>query len=91
MSAQTKKVARIGTKIVALFLFVFLVMFNLQIGIYDGDLSGISLFGFSLNVSTPSAMADGTCCPEANSLCVVDGKAWKNYYYKGVGTCGGVE
>lgn len=89
MSAPTKKVTRIGAKIVAFWGFVFLVMFNIQIGLNDSDYSDISLFGFSLSVSTPSAMAGGTCCPESRSLCVVDGKAWTNYYYRGQGSCGG--
>jgi len=57
MSAQVKKAGRIGTKIVAAFLFVFLVMFNVQIGMHDGESSDINLFGLKLSVFIPTALA----------------------------------
>lgn len=91
MLTHILKVRLFGTKIVALFLFLFLVMFNIWVGMYDGKSSLFSLFGFTLSLSTSSVVADGTCCPESDSLCVVDGKAYRNYYYRGPGPCGGVE
>ncbi len=57
MSAQVKKAGRIGTKIVATFLFLFLVMFNVQIGMHDGQSSDINLFGLKISVFVPNAIA----------------------------------
>ena len=57
MSAQVKKAGRIGTKIVAAFLFLVLVMFNVQIGMYDGESGDISLFGLKLSLFIPSIAA----------------------------------
>lgn len=57
MSAQVKKAGRIGTKIVAALLFVFFVMFNVQIGMHDGETRDINLFGLKISIFIPNAMA----------------------------------
>jgi len=57
MSAQVKKAGRIGTKFVAVFLFIFLVMFNVQIGMHDGESRDINLLGLSISVFVPNAIA----------------------------------
>jgi len=36
MSAQVKKAGRIGTRVVAALLFLFLLMVNVEVGSYDG-------------------------------------------------------
>jgi len=59
MSVKVKKAGRFGTKIVAVFLFVFLVMFNVQIGMHDGESGDISLWGLTLSLFTPSFAATG--------------------------------
>ena len=59
MSAKIKKAGRFGTNIVAAFLFVFLVMFNVQIGMHDWESGDISLFGLKLSVFVPNAIATG--------------------------------
>ena len=68
MSAKVKKAGRIGTKIVAAFLFVFLVMFNVQIGMHDGESADISLFGLKLSLFTPTYASTG----ETNGRLFVD-------------------
>jgi len=45
-----------------LFFFVFLVMFNVQIGMNDGESSDISLLGLSISVFVPNAVASGSSC-----------------------------
>ncbi|GAA4273811.1 hypothetical protein U6A24_02275 [Aquimarina gracilis] len=34
-----------------------------------------------------SAFADGTCCPEDHSFCVVDGDSAGRHYFKSSGSC----
>ncbi|GAA4273808.1 hypothetical protein U6A24_02285 [Aquimarina gracilis] len=36
-----------------------------------------------------SAFADGTCCPEEDSLCRLNGEWNRDYYYKTSGSCSG--
>jgi len=88
MSAQVKKAGRIGTKIVAAILFVFLVMFNVQIGLHDGESSDISLFGLNLSVFVPNAIASGetSCYPAYRwslfsrvNFCGTCDKVWGKY------------
>jgi hypothetical protein len=57
MSAKVKKAGRIGTKIIAVLLFVFLVIFNVQMGVHDVESGDISLFGLSLSLFIPDAVA----------------------------------
>jgi len=63
MSANFKKAGRIGTKIVAAFLFLVLVMFNVEVGLYDGEASGNGILGLTMSVFVPDAVASGkvTC------------------------------
>jgi len=71
MSAQVKKAGRIGTKIVAAILFVFLVMFNVQVGMHSGETSDVSLFGLELSIFVPSALATGNSntCYDSGTTC----------------------
>ena len=89
MSAQVKKAGRIRTKIVATFLFVFLMMFNVQIGMHDGESGDISLFGLTLSLFTPSyaGTLTGTCCPQTGPICVVGELYFLGYYYLSEGPC----
>lgn len=57
MSTQFKKTQRIGTKIVAATLFVFLILFNVLIGMHKSESSDLNLFGVKLNIFVPSAIA----------------------------------
>ncbi len=56
MSAQVKKAGKIGTKIVAVFLFLFLILFNVQVGLYDGESSERSILGLTMSVFVPGAL-----------------------------------
>ncbi len=69
MSAKVKKAGRIGTKFVAAFLFVFLVMFNVQIGFQDEQSEDISLFGLKLSLFTPSIVASSDPCGCVHTMC----------------------
>ncbi len=69
MSANIKKTGRIGTKIVAGFLFLFLVMFNVEVGLYDGETSKSGIFGLMMNASIPDANAGGGSDPGDNDHC----------------------
>ncbi len=60
MSAHVKKAGRVGTKVVAAFLFLVLVMFNVEVGMYDGEGSGI--LGITVNTFLSDLMASGWCC-----------------------------
>jgi len=62
MSAQVKKAGRIGTKIVAAFLFLFLVLFNVQVGLYDGESSERGIFGLTMSVLLKEAKASNQYC-----------------------------
>lgn len=69
MSAQVKKAGRIGTKIIAAFLFLFLLIFNVQVGLYDGETTEGGILGLTLSVFVPGAMAGGGSDPEDNDHC----------------------
>ncbi len=83
MSAQVKKAGRIGTKIVAAFLFLFLVMFNVEVGLYDGEKQESGILGMVLNVFVTEADASSQYCwvwnedwfwcesPAINCMCTV--------------------
>jgi len=64
MSANIKKTGRIGTKIVAGFLFLFLIMFNVEVGLYDAESSGSGILGLTMSVFVPGALAGGGAYPE---------------------------
>ena len=94
MSAKVKKAGRIGTKIVAVFLFVFLVMFNVQIGMNVGESGDISLWGLTLSLFAPSYAgtvggggAAGTCCPGGPGTCVINDYREYFAYYVSDGPC----
>ncbi len=72
MSAQVKNAGRIGTKVVAAFLFLFLVMFNVEVGLYDAESSKSGILGLTMSVFVPSSFAGGGSDPEdcdANCEC----------------------
>jgi len=75
MSAQVKKAGRIGTKIVAAFLFLFLVIFNVEVGLYDGESPESSILGLTLSVFVPETVAGGGSdpvdCDENCNMCTV--------------------
>lgn len=93
MSVKVKKAGRFGTKIVAVFLFVFLVMFNVQIGMHDGESGDISLWGLTLSLFVPSYAGSleggptGTCCPQLYSICVIGNLEFWDRYYLSNGPC----
>jgi len=64
MSAQVKKAGRIGTKIVASFLFLVLIMFNVEVGLYDGETSKGGILGLTMSVFVPELLANSTCVDE---------------------------
>jgi hypothetical protein len=41
----------------------------------------------SLKLTEISAGADGTCCPEQGSYCVIGDKNFGGYFFKGWGSC----
>jgi len=63
MSAQVKKAGRIGAKIVAVFLFLVLLMFNVEVGLYDGEVSGSGILGLTMSVFVPDLLAGGGSNP----------------------------
>jgi len=63
MSANVKKAGRIGTKVVAVFLFLVLVMFNVEVGLYNGESSERSILGLKLSLFTPDALSSGSSIP----------------------------
>jgi hypothetical protein len=60
MSAQVKKTGRIGTKIVAVFLFLFLLMVNVEVGLY-GELLESNFLNIPLGIQVQDAMAYYSC------------------------------
>jgi len=65
MSAKIKNAGRIGTKVVAAFLFLFLLMVNVEVGLYDGGPTEGGILGLTMSVFVPGALADG----EVNVFC----------------------
>jgi len=88
MSTQFKKAGRIGTKIVAAFLFLFLLMFNVEVGLYDVETSESGILGFAMSVFVQDAVAGGGSDPEdcdANCEdCSNNGYQNWNYWLSGV-------
>jgi hypothetical protein len=41
----------------------------------------------SNNLVANSAFADGTCCPESGSVCILNNREFSNRYYKTSGSC----
>lgn len=79
MSANIKKAGRIGTKIVAAFLFLFLVMFNLEVGLYDGEGSDNGILGLTMSVFVPGVFAGGGSNPgDCDADCGGTGLSCKN-------------
>lgn len=70
MSTQMKQRWIKGVRIFFATLFVFLILFNFQLGSDDYSPADISLFGLKLSVLVPSAMAqEGDLCGGACGWC----------------------
>ncbi len=67
MSAQVKKAGRIGTKIVAVFLFLFLLMFNVELSLYNGEATESGMLGLTLGLFLKDAIA----CDNPGASCAI--------------------
>jgi hypothetical protein len=88
MSVKFKKAGRIGARIIAAFLFVCIVMFNVQIGMHDGESGDISLLDLKLNLFAPNALA---CEYEGGSIPCWSQIRWASFWNYSVycPTCSG--
>jgi hypothetical protein len=58
-------------------------------------LSALGVFALSLFLNfeeekvsySQSALADGTCCPEDKSACILNNDIYRDYYHKTSGSC----
>ncbi len=98
MSAQIKRAGVKGVRILATMLFVFLMLFNIQLAFDDGGAGDISLLGLRLSAFVPSAVATQSpgercvascghndCC----RVCYING-GWVyayDYTSRGCGVC----
>jgi hypothetical protein len=62
MSAKIRRAGVRGVKLLAASLFVFLMLFNIQLAFDTGSVGDIRLLGLKLSALVPSAIASGDLC-----------------------------